>query len=395
MGYRTLIAVFFVSFLVFGCVGCIDNKEVIEDGSQGKPLISEDTILDIVILDGLEIGGFDQRTFEDTELIIRGDIVIQDDAVLSISNSKIIVDQEYNKQYMLSVKDNASFFIDNVFFKSLEWRWFNFEYSDNAMIRFIDFENEQAPWQSVEGNVTIKLVRSSAGITIFSQDIFEGEDPFGGSIVIDGSDSVYFEIDLKPGREYVFEFPNGFVEEWHPDYFLGTVDVFNSTITNLDIDIWPGVDVTVVNSSHFELGWIFGDGWGQKHSVGKSGEIVGLKEGWYDDVVFAANNASLRLVNTTFTGWWPIVTGDFELTVRDCWMIDPWAYNEARFRVFDSFIFYMSATNEAVVEIVNSTVEDSLVALESASISIFNSDFDGDTIFDVDARIVIDGVEIK
>jgi hypothetical protein len=374
--------------------GCVDIQDSISE-SEIKPVITKNTVLEEVILDGLIVNGSDEMIFEDLELIVRGDIIVQDDAVLSIINSKFIVDIEYNKQYVLSVKDNASFFIDNVYFESLDWRWFNFEYLDNARIQFIDFENEQAPWQSVEGNVTIDLVRSSAGITIFSQDIFEGEDPFGGYIVIEGSDSVYFEIDLKPGRDYIFEFPNGFVEEWHPDYFLGTVDVFNSTITNLDIDIWPGVDVTVVNSSHFELGWIFGDGWGQKHSVGESGEIVGLKDGWYDDVVFAANNASLHLVNTTFTGWWPIVTGEFELTVRDCWMIDPWAYNEARFRVFDSFIFYMSATNDAMVEIYNSTVEDSLVALENSNIYLINTEFDGDTIFDADAEIIIDNEVVE
>ena len=49
-------------------------------------------------------------------------------------------------------------------------------------------------------------------------------------------------------------------------------------------------------------------------------------------------------------------------------------------RVYDSFIFYMSATNDAVVEIFNSTVDDFLVALENASIRLFDTEFFGDTI---------------
>ena len=52
--------------------------------------------------------------------------------------------------------------------------------------------------------------------------------------------------------------------------------------------------------------------------------------------------------------------------------------------------FYMSATDDAVVELFNSTVDDFLVALENASIRLFDTEFFGDTIFDVGARISID-----
>jgi hypothetical protein len=48
-----------------------------------------------------------------------------------------------------------------------------------------------------------------------------------------------------------------------------------------------------------------------------------------------------------------------------------------------------------MVEIYNSTVEDSLVALEQASIQVFDSVFAGDTIVDDGARISINGVSVE
>jgi hypothetical protein len=380
--------------LIFTCYyGCIEKENKINN-VDSKPKITEDTILEKVTLDGLTLEGFEEQSYKDKELIIQGDVKILDNSKLEIINSKITINQDYNKQYDLVVKDNATLHIDNVFYQSNNWRWFNFEYFDNAKIKLVDFENENAPWQTIEGEVEAEFLNASAGITIFAQEN-DYDDPFTGSIFINNSESVYFEIDLKPGIDYVFEFPNGYVDEWHPDYFEGSVDVYNSIITNIDIDIWPGVNVTVENTSPLELGWVFGDGWGQPYSEGDSAEIIGLKNMTYDDFTFDANNAKLRLINTEVTAWWPLVTGDFELTVRDCLMIDPWAFNNAKFNIYDSFIFYLTATNEAVVEIHDSIVEDSLVALEKSTILLFNTSFSGETKIDPDASIIIDGVSVN
>ena len=393
MSVKPIILLILMILILFCFCGCI-QEQVNNNQSNQKPTITEDTQLEQVILDGLTLSGFQEQRYEDKELIVRGNIEVLDNSKLEIINSRITIDIDYNKQYALVVKNNATLHIDNTYYQSIDWRWFNFEYFDNAIIRIVDFENENSPWQTVEQNVDAEFIRAAAGITIFANDD-EIDDPFRGSILIRESNSVYFEIDLKPEVDYDFEFPNGFVEEWHPDYFEGTIDVYNSTITNLDIDIWAGVDVVVRNTDPLELGWIFGDGFGQGHSVGTSAEIVGLKDMTYDDFTFEANNASLRLINTYVGGWWPIVTGEFELTVRDCFMMDPWAYNSAKFNVYDSFIFYMSAANNAVVEIHDSVVEDSLVALDNSTIILFNTSFSGETQIDPGASIIIDGVNVE
>ena len=384
-----------IFILIMVCFsGCTDIEDTETNGSHGKPLITKDTILEQVVLNGLSLSGNEERVYNYTELVIRGDVDVGGFSKLVIMNCQLIIEQEYNKQYVLSVKDNATFIVDNVYYESKDWRWFNFEYFDNATIKLVDFENENAPWQTIEGAVEAEFLNASAGVTIFAKED-DFDDPFTGSLLINDSESVYFEIDLKPEIDYVFEFPNGYVDEWHPDYFEGSIDVYNSVITNIDIDIWPGVNVTVNNTSPLELGWIFGDGWGQPYSEGNYAEIIGLKNMSYDDYTFEANNARLRLINTSVTGWWPLVTGDFELTVRDCLMIDPWAYNHARFNIYDSYIFYLTATNEAVVEIHNSVVEDSLVALENSTIRLYDTDFSGEMTIEPGARIFIDDVLVN
>ena len=392
--FKSKLKIISIIFILVLLTGCVQDQVKDDNPTNQKPIINEDTQLEQVILDGLKLSGNQEKRYENKELIVRGNIEVLDNSKLEIINSRITIDIDYNKQYALVVKNNATLNIDNCYYQSIDWRWYNFEYFDNAIIRIVDFENENAPWQTVEQNVDAEFIRAAAGITIFANSD-EIDDAFSGSMIIRESNFVYFEIDLKPEVDYDFEFPNGFVEEWHPDYFEGSVDVYNSTITNLDIDIWPGVDVVVRNTDPLELGWIFGDGFGQKHSVGSSAEIVGLKNMSYDDFTFEANNATLRLINTYVDGWWPIVTGDFELTVRDSFMMDPWAYNQAKFYVYDSFIFYMSAANDAVVEIHDSVVEDSLVALDNSTIFLFNTSFAGTTSADPGASIIIDGVNVE
>ena len=376
--------------LVF-IIGCIEKNN--DNESYKKPTITKDTILDQVVLYGLLLDSNEEIIYNETELIIRGNIDIKDNASLTIKNSKVIIDQEYNKQYMLTVKDNATFIVDNIYYESIDWRWFNWEYLGNATIHIEDFGNDQEPWQAIEGNVNAEFIRAPAGLTIAA--IGDDGKEFNGSIFIRESDKVYFEVNLKPGENYEFEFPNGFIEEWHPNYFSGSIDIYNSTITDIDIDLWPGVNVTVKNTDHFAVGWIFGDGFGRGHSEGDSAEIIGLKNIYYDDFIVKANNATLRIINTTLTSWWPLVTGEFELTVRDSHMIDPWAFNEAEFNIYDSYIFYMSARNNATVRIYNSEIEDSLVALEGSRIELFDTEFFGTTTIDPQAEIFIDGIQVE
>jgi len=355
-----------------------EPNEVIKD---------QDEALETVILNGLTLQNNDERIYDKKELIIRGDIDLLDNSRLEITNSKIVVEPDYHKQYVLEARDNSTLTIRNCSYESEEWRIYNFEYFDNAQIHIEDFDDEEGPWQAVSSDVDAVFLNAIAGITIPA----DGDEAFTGSITVTNSDQVYFELDLKPGKTYDMKLPSGLIEEWHPDYFEGSIDVYNSTITNLDVDIWPGVDVTIRDSENFAVGWIFGDGWDQKYSKGKSAEIVGLREGYYKDLTIEANNAKLRLINTTFGGWWPIVTGEFELTVRDSDMVDPWAYNESIFNIYDSDVFYISATDEATVNIYNSKVDDSLVALENSRIELFNTELGGETSIEENARIYIDG----
>jgi hypothetical protein len=373
--------------------GCIEETKNEINLEQEKPKITKDTLLEKIVLDGLTLSGSEERNYNNTELIIRGTINVEDFSKLVIKNCKLIIEQDYNKQYFLNVKDNATFIVDNIYYESRNWRWFNWEYFNNATIRIVDFENDQEPWQTIEGRVNAELIRAPAGLTIAAK----GDDgkPFNGSIFISESDKVYFEVNLLPYETYEFEFPNGFIKEWHPDFFPGRIDIYNSTITDIDIDIWPGTNVTVKNTDHFALGWILGEAFGQGDSKEGFGEIIGLKDKYYDDFTVSADNATLRIINTTLTSWWPLVTAGFELVVRDCHMIDPWAFNDGIFKIYDSYIFYLTATNEATVEIYDSIVEDSLLALESSTISLFNTSFNGETIIEENARIYIDGVLVE
>ncbi len=232
------------------------------------------------------------RTYYNVILHIQGQINLYDFSILNISDSKIIVELDFHKQFYLEVWENATLIIDNCEFESVEWRWWNLNYWNNATVFIRDFEHTGIPWQQCDGNVNLTLINTGAGVTLYTES--------DCSISVSDSDFVYFEILLGTG-EYDLTFPNGYVDNW--EYAIGNcyAEVTNSSISRMDIDLHPGVNATVRNLEKFACGWIFGGQWLGHPTSGNNVTIDGFTNGYYADTTFYGDNAHLRLVNTTIT----------------------------------------------------------------------------------------------
>ena len=305
--------------------------------------------------------------------------------------------EDYHKQYQLQVKDNGSLNISNSFFTSLSNKWFNFNYYDNACIHISNFKStiEYIPWhysESSKTNMTINFYDSIVGVTLYNN--------YNGILNVYDSSGIYFEILIGAGT-YDYNFPSG-----HINYFkvptsskLGTVQVFNSIIYEIDTTIWPGARVTIRNNlnSKFAFGWINGKQWyfvGDTRSYSNNLPIYlsSIKNGYYADQTWLGDNSSLRLVNSRITnGFWPVINGNFNLSVFNSDLIDPWSYDTSRMIVKSSTINYVTATDSSNFLIENSIIHDSIVALKNSTVSCTGCTFSGQVSIGNGAKVFFDG----
>lgn len=340
--------------------------------------------LPVVITNGFTLNGNEQLEYNNVTLVIRGQINLLGFSNLTLINCHIIAELEFHKQFYLDVRDSASFIVVNCELESENWYWYNFRYEDYAIVYHENFQHGGIPWQQCSNFANISFINSGADITFGTE--------FEGNIFVNGSDNVYFEILLRNG-DYDLEFPEEYVEEWHLNISTLTVDVYNSAIHTIDIDLEPGVNAIVRNANDFAVGWIFGGGWGAPSAVDYI-EIVGLKEGYYSDTTFVGDNSSLRMVNTNFRGWWPITNSDFNLVVRDGSIVDPWVYHDSNMTMIDCEIYYISSADNGVYYIYNSTILNNIVALDNSIVYCFNIEFSGSVSIAENAHVYIDGTEI-
>ena len=79
----------------------------------------------------------DLKVFRSVELHIKGPIIVTDEASLVFVDCLIVAELEFNKQFYLQVQKKASFTVINCQFETLDGKWYNWEYYDQAKITHI------------------------------------------------------------------------------------------------------------------------------------------------------------------------------------------------------------------------------------------------------------------
>jgi hypothetical protein len=307
-------------------------------------------------------------------------VIIQDDAIVEINGGTLNFLQGRVQEFSWTVKGNARLLLSGVRLNFVNNRYLNFSYRDHAFVSFTNVTSNGPfwPWQELWDAAQVVVNNSSVGLTTTAEST--------GSVAVTNSSSVWFELGLPPGT-YDGSAPSGFVSRLSLN--LGyQLSVTNSTIRRLDIDLLPGVNLTLRNTNSIGLGWVFS----ALHAPPIT--IDGLKAQHYDDRTFVGDRSTLRLVNTTLAGWWPTTFNDFILNVTNATLVDPRSYQTSRMNISDSTLSMFFAYGNAEATIVNSRITDSLNAFGNGLIRLTRVVLSGQMNTTGTGRIVRDGVTV-
>jgi hypothetical protein len=354
--------------------------------------------LPIYAIGGLRLTGDENLVIAGKTIVINGDVRIEGNATLTLRDSALRIDQSYPQQYTLSVNNTANFIIERVTApKNVDhlW-WMNWNFYDSCKVTQTDFIRPNAIWQSVWGNSTINLTRSTLNCTF--------NEYYTGSLVAVSPDEVWLELLLpKRAEPYVFDsIPNGQRgRNWSsPSELPYSINISNaSVITSIDFDLAPGVSVVVKNSPNIRFGWAFHPPYTVDAPVdfeNKNATITGLKNTYYGNQVFSSgtgdHSSTLTLINTNVVNWWPVVFDNFNLNIDDCVMADPRA-TDSNINVTNSVMDMYGVYGNSKVLIKNSQINKFLVVKGNSVVDLENVSFSGTITKDSTAVVRRNGIE--
>ena len=339
--FTTIIAILFLALVAGSCGNNGDKEEV--------------------VLAGLTLNKSDEKTFQNKKLLVTGDININDDARLTILDCEIFIDQEYHQQYTLEVKGNAHLRVEDSDLSTRDWTWHNWNYIDNSEIYLKNF-TWTILWQGIDGSHGVSFASENTAIGLTASP-----GPTQNKISISTSPAVHLELAFDPGTyDFTLPAPGSYVDLWTAPYYP-LLEVANSTIKQIDIDVTPDVNLIVRDTKDLNFGWAMGFTGNVGHYT-----IDGIKVMHYDDQTFAADDASLRLINTNVENWWPTTFGSIQLTVRDTVMADPRTWENSRMIIEDSQLYLFAANDNSKTEIHRSTIENNIHAAGEARVDLYD-----------------------
>ncbi len=374
---KKFLYVFLIScFSLFFIISC--SKD---DGSKSK----ED-----YYFGGISLSRNESLTIDNKNILINGNITLNDNSSLIITDSTINFSQSYSQQYRIQTHNYSSLQISNVSI-SKQQTWMNWGYYDNSSITQTNFIHDSNLWQEVHGNNNLSLNNSSASFTFMANST--------AKMVSSNADFVQIEMALqKSGSPYSFSFPNNqnSVSWSSPENLPYSITFTNANISSIDFDISDGIDVTVNSTNNIRFGWLFG--LDDSTNGGFTDSISGLKNMTYSDTTFTSGDgsrqASIRLINSSVYNWWPTVYSNHTLNLEDCALADPRSYNSSTVNINNSTLTMFGSNNSSSVTINNSTIDQFLILKDNSIINMTNVNFSGIITAASGTSLYKDGVKI-
>ena len=355
------------------------NVSVLE--SDGGSIIysgdGADNGAEVVITD-LLLDGSREIEFRNLQIKFSGNISIEDNASLKMTDSVFDIEMDYRNQYDLTVKDHGTLQVDNLVVPTSRemTRW---THRDNAKININGMrtpeQGEWMPiWQSMSDDVTYTADNSDIGITAIALANDDGAVTTNGTVAITNSD-LNVELAFPVGsRTITLPDANTRVESWSIDTGID-IDVVDSNLGRVDFDVTPGAHITLQDSSNIHFGWAMGFRQSLEGEA-PSATITDLRGGGalYSNQTFDNGSASLTLINSSVAAWWPTTYGNFDLTVDGGTLIDPIAHDNSKLQIKNADLRYLEAQENGTAVLTNSRISERILAKDSGQIEIISSE---------------------
>ena len=340
-------------------------------------------VADTIVQDGdLVLRGDEVFEISDARFVLRGNLVLRDQATFRATNVLWDVPQEFNKQFGIRVQDDATFELENVFIDS-GGPWLRIDFLGNSSVRLSNVwsPDPNIPWYTVEGGPRVLIEDSVVGITPFRNATPQ--------VAIKRSNT-WIEILVPGDGELDVSLPSGLVQAWSlpPASVTGipyTIEAEDTTFRLWSIGLSPGSRVTVRDTERINLLFSVGSTWS-----GAEVELRGLRPGFVEDRTWEADGAVLRVINTGINEWYPNAGGNGKLTLVDSQVneMEPWGEAEVTLR--NSQVSVIHANDKSEVWVYDSSVEYDVVAFDQATIHLFNTEVGGTVTEAGSGRVFVD-----
>ena len=331
-----------------------------------------------VVVTGLALEGSQSVEFHNLQIKFGGNISIEDNASLKMTDSVFDIEMDYRNQYDLSVKGQGTLHVDNLVVPR-SWEMTRWTHRDNATININGMRTPEPGqwmpiWQSMSNDVVYTADNSDVGITAIALANDDGVVTTNGTMAITNSD-LNVELALPVGsRTITLPDANTRVSSWSIDTGID-IDVVDSNLGRVDFDVTPGAHITLQDSSNVHFGWAMGF----RRSIegeSPSARITGLRgDGtFYSNQTFDNGSSSLTLINSSVKAWWPTTYGNFDLTVDGGTLIDPIAHDNSKLQIKNSDLRYLEAQENGVAVLTNSRISERVLAKDSGQIEVISSE---------------------
>ena len=300
-----------------------------------------------------------------SDLVFKNNIVLRDDAVLTIRNATFSHLSDFSGQYTLQAFDRSRVVIENATIKSS--LWISWRFTQDASLIMTNVVNDQSQiWSGFQD-------RARAVATGVSR--FWGTAADSVSFQVDGAGESFVETVFPPGSTVNEAYPRtiGAAGYSFPNAgdagALTRIELRNVNSTQWGITYTPGSAVTIADTNPltvtFRIDAIFN---------GVSAEFSNLRAQLYADATWTTGGATLRLVNTTTNLWSPGVFGNNSLTIRDSDLADiALGGGNSTVTIVNSTVTFLRSNNTQRFTVTGSTIAGDVVATGNSSITLNNT----------------------
>jgi hypothetical protein len=297
-------------------------------------------------------------------LAFKNDIVLRDDAVLTIRNATFSHLSDFSGQYTLAAYDRARVVIENSTITSSPW--INWRFEQDASLQMTNVTNRDSLiWHAFEDRARAVAV----GVSRFTGTVSDSS-----SFIGDGAEFTFIETVYPRGGTVNEAYPHSignagyaFPNTGEGGGVFPRITLRNVTSTAWGITYVPESSVTITDTDSLVVTFRI-----DERFSGLTAEFSNLGAKHYVDQTWTTGGASLRLVNTKTLPWSPLVSGNHNtLIVRDSELADfamGSGYSNAFF--YNSTLSFVRAQFGTRVTLTGCTVTGDVVAGENGVITL-------------------------
>jgi hypothetical protein len=317
--------------------------------------------------------GTQSMVISGADLVFKNDIILRDNAVLTIQNSTFTHISDFSGQYSLQAFGHSKVIIQNSAVKATN-PWISWQFFDDATLQMTAVRNGiPAIWHSFQ-----QRARATA-TDVFG---FHGTISDNASLDVNQATETFIETVFPPNATVNESYPSSVDSASYIFPNSGEQGAFPSlSLRNVGSAIWgityvPGDNVTIRNMRSLVVTFRI-----DSTFSGLSAQFSDLRATLYADQTWATGGATLHLIDTLTLPWSPLVSGNNFLTITNSELADfANSFGNPTVSISDSTMSFVRGNDRERITISRSSISGDVVAAGNSVISLIGTRVSGQII---------------